>query len=81
MKLLTLLRHGKSEWETGAENDFDEHFYYDSDGRLYLWEHDAYGDENDIEERFYYDSQGRLIDWEQDRYGADDAQEHYSYDC
>ncbi len=23
MKLLTLLRHGKSEWETGAENDFD----------------------------------------------------------
>ena len=23
MKLLTLLRHGKSEWETGAENDFN----------------------------------------------------------
>lgn len=23
MKLLTLLRHGKSAWETGAENDFD----------------------------------------------------------
>ncbi len=23
MKLLTLLRHGKSDWETGAEDDFD----------------------------------------------------------
>jgi phosphohistidine phosphatase len=23
MKLLTLLRHGKSDWETGEENDFD----------------------------------------------------------